>query len=276
MTTAKKSAAPKATPAPSEAANKVVETRNAQAAAPKPSAADIIEEANKVAATKTNTEATANAAAPATGAGVEAAGVGSGSGAALPWGGIPQNQKDDAYVAAFNRYDELYGRQPSDDFTTDQLIRLNIEKENAGKSEGELGNVNAAPGAGSAAATGSEFQLDEEDLMMLRKALFKSTPEQRKKLKDLLAEFDTEPAAPAAAIASSAAVQAKPELTEEEKLEAEEKETLQKYGAGYVKAVNGSGMPTIFSARAWSLMGPDKDGWKRKVETPAELRGFKK
>jgi hypothetical protein len=46
------------------------------------------------------------------------------------------------------------------------------------------------------------------------------------------------------------------------------------FGAGYVKAQKG-GQETTFTARAWDLLGANKEGWKPVVKTPPEVKNLR-
>lgn len=63
---------------------------------------------------------------------------------------------------------------------------------------------------------------------------------------------------------------------DEDEAEAKIHEQAQKeFGKGYVRAVKGEGknaQETIFTARAWDLLGNNKEGWKPKTRKPKEVK----
>lgn len=119
------------------------------------------------------------------------------------------------------------------------------------------------------------FEIDDNAISQLRDVLYSSTPAERKKLRDLLNEFDEEPKI--ANIQSAANVaEVKPELTPEEIKDNLHTARLSKYGQGYVVASKPGAHETVFSAQTWNMLSSDKEGYKRVVSVPQEVAGLNK
>lgn len=62
------------------------------------------------------------------------------------------------------------------------------------------------------------------------------------------------------------------ETISEDEADAQVHEKLTKqFGTGYVEATRGK-EETVFSARTWERMGPNKEGWKVKTKKPKEVK----
>jgi hypothetical protein len=103
----------------------------------------------------------------------------------------------------------------------------------------------------------------------------KGTPEAPRADKTPEAATATDVQSLAAAQQQPAAQQpAKVETLTQEDAEAKLDEQLKKeFGAGYVRAEKG-GQKTTFTARAWELLGSNKEGWKPVTKKPAEVKAL--